>query len=200
MHSSCISKPVSPAIQITQEEKCESLACHLGVGSIAERWYDELEILTPEITNLWATLRKHFCVKWLGAPPSILLEVPQPTFCTAMTMPTAIGRNDASRHSLPPTMNSQPHHYAPIIPKPHPITPNPIQTAAKPSVNETKPETAMATMSDVTIGMNAITQNRTKRRISGEGRKEEKVRTMFEDTKEEETGERETGGEEEAKT
>ena len=47
----------------TEEEKCESLACHLGAGSIVERWYDELKILTPKITNSWATLRKHFCVK-----------------------------------------------------------------------------------------------------------------------------------------
>ena len=36
----------------TEEEKSKSLACHLGVGSIAERWYDELEITTPEIMNL----------------------------------------------------------------------------------------------------------------------------------------------------
>ena len=46
---------------------------------------------------------------------------------------------------------------------------------------------AVATISDVMIDTNAITRNGKKRRISGEGRKEkEEIRTVFEDTKEEE--------------
>ena len=50
----------------------------------------------------------------------------------------------------------------------------------------------MATTSDVTIGMNVITRNGMERRVNGEGRKEEEeIHTVFEDTKEEETGERE---------
>ena len=52
----------------------------------------------------------------------------------------------------------------------------------------------------MTIDTNLIMQNGKKRRISGEGSKEEEeVRTVFEDMKEEVRGEEETGGEEEAK-
>ena len=58
----------------------------------------------------------------------------------------------------------------------------------------------MVTTSDVTIDMDAITQNGTKRRISGEGRKEkERIHTLLGDMKEEERDE-ETGWEEEAMT
>ena len=185
----------------TEEGKCESLACHLGAGSIAERWYDELEISTPEITNSWTTLRKYFHVKWLGAPPSILLEVPPPTFCTATTTPTANGRADASHHSPPTTTSSQPTNNAPTTSKLNPIMPRTTQTNIKPPANETKPETTVATTSDATIGTNTITGDGMDRRVNGEGRKEEEqIRTVFGDTKEEERGEEETGGEEEAKT
>ena len=191
----------------TEEGKCESLACHLGAGSIAERWYDELEISAPKITNSWVTLRKHFCVKWLGASPKILLETPKINPSIMNTATTTLCErathkcDDASRHLLPPTTSSQPSVYAPTIPKPDPITPNPIQTTTKPSANETKPKKAMTTTSSMVTNMNMVTPDETEGKVSGEGRKEEeKVRTVFEDTKEEETGERETGGEVEAKT
>ena len=56
----------------------------------------------------------------------------------------------------------------------------------------------MVTTSDVTIDTNVIRQNRMKRRISGEGRKEEeRICTLLGDMKEEERDE-ETGWEEEA--
>ena len=87
------------------------------------------------------------------------------------------------------------------MPKLDPITPRTTQTDIKPPVNKTKPKTAVATTSDVTIGTNTITRNGMDRRVNGEERKEEEeIRTMFGDTKEEERGEEETGGDEEAKT
>ena len=60
--------------------------------------------------------------------------------------------------------------------------------------------TATAAISNITVDTNAVTQYGVKERVSGEGRKEEeKVHTMFEDMKEEVSGEEETGGEVEAK-
>ena len=97
-----------------------------------------------------------------------------------------------------PTTNSQPLDYAPTSPK---LDPNALESTTDMFTNETMPEMAVATTSKVTIDTKVITRNRTKRRISGDGRKEEKeICTMFEDTKEEVRGEEETGGEEEAKT
>ena len=94
-------------------------------------------------------------------------------------------------------MNSQPLDYAPTIPK---LDPNVLKLTMDTFTNKTKPETAMATTSDVTIDMNTIMQNGKKRRISGEGRKEEEmVCTLLGDMKEWEEDEK-TGWEEEAMT
>ena len=186
---------------LSESKKCEYFYLHCRSGFNAETWYENL---APPITTSWTTLVLHFRVKWLRANPKILLEVPEippPTFCTATTTPTAIGRDDASRHLLPPATSSQPLDNVPTSPKLDPITPKTTQTDIKRLANETKPETAVATTGDVTIGTNAKTQNGMERRVNGEGRKEEEeVRTVFEDTREEVRGEEETGGEEEAKT
>ena len=129
----------------TEEEKSESLACHLGAGSIAERWYDKLEISTPEITNSWATLHKHFCVKWLGASPNILLNIPENeplAVSTATTTPreqVTLEHDDEPRHSLPPTTNSQPTDYAPVTPK---HDPNAFKSTTATITNEMTPKAA----------------------------------------------------------
>ena len=95
-------------------------------------------------------------------------------------------------------MNSQLLDNAPTSPK---LDSNTVELTTDMFTNETKSEMAMVTTSKVTIDTKVITQNRMKRRISGEGRKEEEeIHTVFEDTKEEVRGEEETGGEEEAKT
>ena len=53
---------------------------YLYTNSQAEEWYEELKDLASEALKSWATLCKHFRVKWLGANPNILLKVPPPTF------------------------------------------------------------------------------------------------------------------------
>ena len=143
-------------------------------------------------------LCKHFCIKWLGASPSILLEIPEnkPLAVSTATMTprehTTHGR-DASRHLPPPTTSSQPLNNAPTSPKLDPIMPKTTQTDIKWPANKMKPETAMATTSDMTIGTNTTTRNRTKERVSGKGRKEkEEAHTVFEDMREEVRGEEET--------
>ena len=70
----------------------------------------------------------------------ILLEVPPPTFHTATMTPTVIGRDNVSHHSPPPTTNSQPSDYAPIIPKPDPTRPKPATTTF---TNESRPTTSL---------------------------------------------------------
>ena len=83
-------------------------------------------------------------------------------------------------------MNSQPLDYAPIILKSDLITPNPTQTNTKLPANETMPKIAMVTTSDMMIDTYTAMGNRTKERVSGEGRKEEEmVHTVFDNTKEE---------------
>ena len=98
------------------------------------------------------------------------------------------------------TMNSQPLNHTPTTPKHDPITPNSTQTTAKPLANNSKPKMAVVTTSDMMIDTKAVTQNRMKERVSGEGRKEEEmVCTLLGDTKEGERDEEDTGWEEEAK-
>ena len=101
---------------LSDSKKCEYLYLNCRSGFEAEAWYENL---APSITTSWTTLVLHFHVKWLRANPKILLKVPEippPTFCTAMMMPTAIGRDDTSRRLLPPTTSSQPSNNAPTIP------------------------------------------------------------------------------------
>ena len=104
---------------------------------------------------------------------------------------TMTPQEDEPQHLSSPTMNSQPLDNAPISPK---LDPNALKLTTDTFTNKTKPEMAVATTSDVTIDTSAITQNGKKRRISGEGRKEEdEVCTVFEDTKEAVRGEEKTG-------
>jgi len=59
---------------LTESEKCQRLYLHCHSGWDAEDWYEEFENSAPEILTSWVTLCKHFCVKWLGASLSTLLE------------------------------------------------------------------------------------------------------------------------------
>ena len=63
-------------LHATEAEKCEILLFYLPTYSHAEEWYENFENSAPEVLTLWTTLRKHFCIKWLGSP-SILLEIPK---------------------------------------------------------------------------------------------------------------------------
>ena len=184
---------------LTEPQKCEALYTHLSSGWEADNWYEELKSSAPEVLTSWPTFCKHFCIKWLGTSPSILLKIPkiEPlTVSTATMTPRERAmhrRDDASRHLLPPTTNSQPLNNAPTSPKLDPIMPNTTQTAIKPPANKTKPEAAVATISNVMVNTNTVTRYRTKERVSREGRKEkEEARTVFEDTREEVRGEEET--------
>ena len=62
-----------------EAEKCEILTFYLPTYSHAEEWYEKFENSAPEVLTLWTTLHKHFCIKWLGASPNILLEIPENT-------------------------------------------------------------------------------------------------------------------------
>ena len=62
-------------VLLTEHEKCTHFSNYVYTNSYAEEWYEEFENSGPEILTLWMMLCKHFCVKWLGAPPSILLEI-----------------------------------------------------------------------------------------------------------------------------
>ena len=142
-----------------ESEKCQQFHNFLRSGWDAEEWYKEFENSVPEVLTLWATLHKHFCVKWLDASPNILLKIPEihaPSTCIATITPKAIGHEDAPQLLLPPTVNLQPLNYTPIICKPNSIMPNLTQTAAKLPTNKTKPETAVMTTSNMTVDKNAV--------------------------------------------
>ena len=64
-------------------------------------------------------------------PPSQTVDVRNVTTvesALAPTTATTTPREDEPQRPFPPTTNFQPRHCAPIIPKPDPIMPNPIQT------------------------------------------------------------------------
>ena len=60
-----------------EAEKCQTLSIHLYMNLHNDNWYNEFENLAPKVLTSWATLHKHFRVKWLGANPNILLEIPK---------------------------------------------------------------------------------------------------------------------------
>ena len=85
---------------LTEPQKCDTLYNHLRSGWEADNWYEELESSAPEVLTSWPTLRNHFRVKWLGASPSTLLEIPkcEPSIvCTATTTPCKSTINQARR-------------------------------------------------------------------------------------------------------
>ena len=59
---------------LSDSKKFEYLYLNCRSGFDAEAWYENL---MPSITMSWAILVLHFHVKWLGANPKILLEVPE---------------------------------------------------------------------------------------------------------------------------
>ena len=59
---------------LSESEKCECFYLHCKSDSDAEDWYEDLERNSPTVVASWSTFVKHFRVKWLGAPPSSLLE------------------------------------------------------------------------------------------------------------------------------
>ena len=63
--------------ELTEAEKCYRFYLHCHSGWDAEEWYEEFENSSPEILTSWATLGKHFRIKWLNANPNILLGTPE---------------------------------------------------------------------------------------------------------------------------
>ena len=85
---------------LTEPQKCEALYNHLYSGWEVDNWYEELESSAPEVLTSWPMLHNHFRVKWLGASPSTLLEIPKckPSIvCTATTTPHESTINQARR-------------------------------------------------------------------------------------------------------
>jgi len=63
---------------LSEPEKCERLYLRCRSGFDAEDWYENLEQNSPAVVTSWSTLVLHFRVKWLGASPNTLLEIPKP--------------------------------------------------------------------------------------------------------------------------
>ena len=59
----------------SESRKCEHFYLHCQLGFNAKEWHENFEQNSPSIITLWSTLRKHFCIKWLGTSTDILLEI-----------------------------------------------------------------------------------------------------------------------------
>ncbi|KIM89485.1 hypothetical protein PILCRDRAFT_2694 [Piloderma croceum F 1598] len=79
---------------LSESRKCEHFYLNCRSGFNAEEWYENFEQNSPSVITSWSTLRKHFCVKWLGASPTILLEIPntKPVTTTQPGAATMISR------------------------------------------------------------------------------------------------------------
>ena len=90
---------------LTESQKCETLYNHLSSGWEANDWYEELESSAPEVLTSWSMLHNHFHVKWLGASPSTLLEIPK---CNPSIINTAtiISHESATNQAQRATSNS----------------------------------------------------------------------------------------------
>jgi hypothetical protein len=73
----------------SESRKCEHFYLHCRSGFNAEEWYENFEQNSPSIITSWSTLRKHFCVKWLGASTDILPEIPKEKAVTSTQLCTA---------------------------------------------------------------------------------------------------------------
>jgi hypothetical protein len=62
---------------ISDSDKCQRFYLKCKADFDAEYWYEELESNSPMVLTSWPTFVNHFCVRWLGAPLSLLLE-PEP--------------------------------------------------------------------------------------------------------------------------
>lgn len=74
---------------LSESSKCNYLYLHCSSTSDAEVWYEKLECDLPAAVASWAIFVKHFRVKWLGAPPSSLLD-PEPVISIKSVTATLI--------------------------------------------------------------------------------------------------------------
>jgi hypothetical protein len=104
---------------LTESRKCEHFYLNCRLGFNAEEWYENFEQNSLSVIALWSTLRKHFCVKWLGASSDSLLKIPEGK---PVTM-TQLGAATITSHEMNTTTT---------IPTPNITTTNAIYKTATP--------------------------------------------------------------------
>jgi len=79
---------------LSESAKCERFYNHCKSDFEAEDWYENLEKKSPAVVASWPILVLHFRVKWLGASPNTLLEIPKttPVPTTQLDAATTISR------------------------------------------------------------------------------------------------------------
>src|ERR1700729_4057150 len=105
---------------VSESRKCEHFSLHCRSGFYAEEWYENFEQNSPSVITSWSTLRKHFCVKWLGAAPDLLLEKPK----AKLVITTQLGAATIPSRETNPTTT---------IPAPYNTTANAIYKTAMPA-------------------------------------------------------------------
>jgi len=117
---------------VSESRKCEHFYLNCRSGFDAEEWYENFEQNSPSVITSWSTLRKHFCIKWLGASTDILLEIPKqkPVTTTQICTATITSRetNTTTTTAIPtPANTATPAIYETTTA--NNITPAPIPTS-----------------------------------------------------------------------
>jgi hypothetical protein len=90
---------------LLESKKCEHFYLHCRSGFNAEEWYENFEQNSPSIITSWSTLRKHFCIKWLGASTDLLLEIPKAKPVTTTQLGTATITSPIYETTMPEHLN-----------------------------------------------------------------------------------------------
>src|ERR1700692_2480136 len=98
---------------VSESRKCEHFYLNCRSGFDAKEWYENFKQNSPSVITLWSTLRKHFCIKWLGASTNILLEIPKQKPVTTTQICTA---TITSRETNTTTTTAIPAHSNTAIP------------------------------------------------------------------------------------
>ena len=91
---------------LSEPEKCERLYLRCRSGFDAEDWYENLEQNSPAVVTSWSTLVLHFRVKWLGASPNTLLEIPKPVTIKKTDTATPITCKTPTTTTIPAYTNT----------------------------------------------------------------------------------------------
>ena len=132
---------------LSESVKCKRFYNHCKLDFDAEDWYENIKKNSPAVVTSWPTLVSHFRVKWLGAAPDTLLEIPITKLVTT-TQPDAA--TTVSRETTTTTTM--------IIPAPaNTAAPATYETTTMPQRHVIAPPTLIPAQSEVDLTTSTTT-------------------------------------------
>jgi hypothetical protein len=140
---------------LSESAKCKRFYNHCKSDFDAEDWNENIEKNSPAVVTSWPTLVSHFRVKWLGAAPDTLLEIPITKLVTT-TQPDAA--TTVSRETTTTTTTTIPAPANTAAPATYETTTTPQRhVIAPPTLIPAQSEVDLTTSTTTTDSSNTVT-------------------------------------------